>query len=105
MEAQRLYEAGDYDKTIEILEHVVMTEPLARPLLLECLVRRNKTTPLISFFDPPTNEAEAIHLMDALWAEGRHSRLSELLTMPLIAESMDGSVTEMRRKYALRLSK
>jgi hypothetical protein len=105
IEAQRLYEAGAFEKAIEILETVVATDPLARPLLLECFVRMNLNNAICSFFDPPANEAEAIHLMDALWAEGRHARLRELLALALIAESRDRSLIEMRTKYATRLAR
>ena len=104
IEAQRLYELGDYPNAVAVLAPVISSEHLARPLLLDCLVKLNDTSALLSFFDPPANEAEAIHLIDALWVEGRRDRLSEVLKLPLIAESADPSVIEMRRKYAARLN-
>jgi len=101
IQAQRLYELGNWDRAVDVL--VRIADPLARPLLLDCLVRSNNTTALCSFFDPPANDAEAIHLIDALWAEGRRDRLGEVLTMRLVSESMDPSIVEMRVKYAARL--
>ena len=54
-------------------------------------------------FDPPTSEAEAIHVMDALWDDGKRERLSELIVIPLIANSPDPSVVAIRDKYRARL--
>jgi hypothetical protein len=59
---------------------------------------------IVSTFDPPIGDAEAIHLMDALWAERRLGRLAELLQAPVVAKSTDASVKEIRIKYAARLS-
>ena len=105
IEAQRLYDSGDYRKAVDVLISVAASDALARPLLLDCLVKLKDMPALIANFDPPASEAEAIHFMDALWAEGRRDRLGEVLRIPLIAESADPSVIEMREKYAARLSK
>ena len=100
-----MYESGDYRKAADVLIPVATSDPLARPLLLDCLVKLKDMPALIANFDPPAGEAEAIHIMDALWAEGRRDRLGEVLMTPLIAASADPSVIEMREKYAARLSK
>jgi len=84
---------------------VAAFDDLARPLLLDCLVKLKDMPALIARFDPPVSAAEAIHVMDALWAEGIRDRLGEVLKHPLIAESADQSVIEMRKKYAARLNK
>ncbi len=105
IEAQRLYELGNYRKAAHLLIRVATSDALARPLLLDCLVKLNDMPGLIANFDPPASEAEAIHIMDALWAEGRRDRLVEVLRIPLIAVSTDQSVIVMRDKYAARLSK
>ena len=81
------------------------TDTLARPLLLDCLVRLKDMPAVITTFDPPVSVAEAIHVMDALWGEGMRARLREVLKIPLIVESADPSVIEIRTKYAARLSK
>lgn len=60
---------------------------------------------IIDKFDPPVSETEAIYLMDALWEESKRDRLRELLKLPLIADSVDLSVVEMRTKYAARLAR
>jgi len=58
----------------------------------------------LAVFDPPASDAEAIHVMDALWAEGRRDRLRAVLALPVIAQSADPSVVEIRTKYATRLN-
>lgn len=105
IEAQRLYDSGDYCNAADVLTPLATSAPLARPLLLDCLVKLKDVRSLIASFDPPASEAEAIHLMDALWAEGRRDRLGEVLKIPLVAQSADASVIEIRKKYAARLSK
>ncbi len=79
-------------------------EELARPLLLDCYLKLKDNPALLAVFDPPVSGAEAIHVMDALWAEGRRDRLREVLTLSLIAQSADPSVVEIRVKYATRLN-
>jgi hypothetical protein len=103
-EAQRLCDLRDYRNAADILTPMAATEGLARRLLLDCLVKQHDTRALVTTFDPPASEAEAIHLMDALWIEDRHARLRALLKLPLIAESSDPSVIEIRQKYTRRLS-
>ena len=105
IEAERLHNLAEYRKAADVLVPVATSEDLARPLLLDCFVRLKDASALIAVFDPPASEAEAIHVMDALWTEGRRDRLGEVLKLPLIAGSADPSVTEMRLKYAARLSR
>jgi predicted MPP superfamily phosphohydrolase len=104
-EAQTLHESGEYGKAAKLLTPVAATDDLARPLLLDCLVKLKDNRELLARFDPPASEAEAIHVMDALWDEGRRDRLGELLKSSLVAGSADPSVMEMRKKYAARLNK
>ena len=104
-EAQRLYDLADYRNAADVLARVAVSDDLARPLLLDCLVKLKDMPELIARFDPPASEAEAIHVMDAVWAEGMRDRLREVLTLPLIAESADPSIIEIRKKYAGRLSR
>ncbi len=104
-EAQRFYDQAEYQKAAEILGRVAATDDLAKPLLLNCYVKLNDMSAIIATFDPPTSEAEAIHLMDALWAEGRRDRLRKVLTLSLIANATDPSVIEIREKYTVRLRK
>ena len=105
IEAQRFYDLGNYRTAADVLARVMGSDDLARPLLLDCLIKLQDMPALLGSFDPPASEAEAIHVMDALWAEGRRDRLGEVLTLPLIAESADPSVIEMRIKYAARLGR
>jgi hypothetical protein len=105
IKAQGFYDLADYRNAADILASVATFDDLARPLLLDCLVRLKDTPALIARFDPPASAAEAIHVMDALWAEGKGDRLGEMLKLPLIAESVDQSVIEIRKKYAARLNK
>lgn len=105
IEAQRFHDSGNLRKAANLLIPVVPSDALARPLLLDCLLRLKDWRALIVNFDPPASDDEAIHVMDALWAEGRHDRLREILRIPLIAKSSDPSVIELREKYAVRLTK
>ena len=103
MEAQRLHMDGAYRRAADTLAGVVDRDNLARPLLLDCLVRLKDATSLIESFDPPVSGAEAIHLMDALWEEGHRRRLSEILSSSLVSTSSDSAVVEMREKYGEKL--
>ena len=103
IEAQNLHISGEHKKAADLLITVVQQEDLARPLLLDCLIKLKDTITLLYNFDPPTNEAEAIHVMDALWEHGRRERLSEVINIPLISGSADPSVVEIRNKYSARL--
>jgi predicted phosphodiesterase len=105
LEAKSFLDSGDYRKAADVLTPLTASDPLARPILLDCLVKLKDDGALIDLFDPPASEAEAIYLMDALWADGRHDRLEEVLKIQLIAESADASVIEIRKKYSVRLSK
>ena len=84
---------------------VAAADDLAKPLLLDCLVKLRDMPVLIANFDPPVSEAEAIHIMDAFWEEGMRDRLENVLQLPLIAKSADPSVIEIRKKYMVKLSK
>ena len=103
IEAHNLHISGEYEKAAELLITVVQQEDLARQLLLDCLVKIKDTRHLLEIFDPPASEAEAIHVMDALWDDRRRERLSEVINMPLIAGSADPSVVAIRNKYSARL--
>ncbi len=105
MEAEALGWAGDWLGAAALLESVKDTEELARPLLLECFLRLKDGAAIARVFDPPANDAEAIHLMDALWDLRRHDRLRELLKTPLVAASPDPSVREMAARYAAKVDR
>ena len=102
-DAQNLHISGDYKKAADLLTSIVEQDELARPPLLDCLVKLRDTRAILEIFDPPTSEAEAIHVMDALWDEGRRERLLEVICIPLVADSTDPSVVEIRDKYSARL--
>ena len=103
IEAQNLHISGEYKKAADLLVTLVEQEDLARQPLLDCLVQLKDTRAVREMFDPPTSEAEAIHVMDALWDDGKRERLSELIVIPLIANSPDPSVVAIRDKYRARL--
>jgi hypothetical protein len=102
VQAERLYESGDYRKAADVLIPLVASDALARPLLLDCLVRLRDLPGIVEQFDPPDSAAEVIHLMDALWDVGKRDRLEQVLGIPLVADSTDPSVVEIRRKYEAR---
>ena len=103
IEAQDLHIKGEYEEAAERLTAVLSKEALARPLLLDCLIQMEDTESLLDIFDPPSNEAEAIHLMDALWNNGKQERLGQVLHTPFIAQSTDPSLAAIREKYIARL--
>ena len=103
IKAQELYGCGEYRDAAKVLILLAASDQLARRLLLDCLTQLDDNPKIISAFDPAESPAEAIALMDALWAENKRERLVELLSTPLIEESTDLSVIEMRTKYAARL--
>jgi hypothetical protein len=100
-----LYERGNHRAAADLLLPIASTEPLARRFLLDCLLTLDVPKQIISAFDPPQSPAEAIAVMDGLWAENRRDRLAEILKLNDIAESSDPSVVEMRDKYSARLKK
>ena len=103
IDAEKLYDQKEYRKAAELLSTIAASDELARRLLLDCFANLTDNRALIASFDPPASTTEAIHVMDALWSENRHTRLQELLNLPLIAEASDPSVIELREKYAARL--
>ena len=103
VEAQKFHISGEYRKAADLFVTVVEQDDLARPALLDCLVRLEDTNTILEVFDPPASEAEAIHVMDALWTDGKQKRLAQLIKTPVIADSADPSVVELRRKYSARL--
>ena len=105
IEAQKLHEKAEYRRAAEILVGVAQSDELARRLLLDCFGQLGDMPAIISHFDPPTSSTEGIYLMEALWKEGRRDRLRQILDEPIIANSPDLSVIEMKTKYAARLSR
>ena len=103
IQAQNLHLSGAYKEAADLLIAVVSDEQLARHPLLDCLVRIGDNDRLLQVFDPPNNEAEAIHVMDALWSDGQKARLLALINAAPIVDSTDPSVVEIRQKYAARL--
>ena len=104
-QAQDLYEKKEYTEAINVLSKVTSNDPLARRLLLDCEISRNNWPGIITTYDPPQSSAEALALMDALWSENKRERLADVLALPLVADSSDPSVKEMREKYTARLKK
>ena len=104
-QARQLYDSNQYNEARLILVPLSRFEKLARPLLLDCLVKLDDIPGIIDVFDPPESAPEVIALMDSLWIENKQGRLAELLDTPLVNESTDPSVVEMRNKYAARLTK
>ena len=103
-QAAEHYEKNNVREAAALLLPLARRDDLARPLLLDCLIELHDSPSIIAAFDPPQSAAEAIALMDALWDEGMRKRLSEVLGVPLIAESADRSVVAIRTKYLARLT-
>jgi predicted MPP superfamily phosphohydrolase len=105
MEAQRLHESGEYRLAAEMLAEEAKVDDLARRLRFDCFVQLHDDLGIIDNFDPPKGVQEAVRLMDALWAQGRRERLADLLGESAVAKSGDGSIIDIRKKYAARLKK
>lgn len=103
IKAQKFFDNCKYREAAQVLSLLTTSDQLARRLLLECLIRLDDRPGIFEAFDPPDSIAEAIALMDALWAENKQPRLSQILNIPLVKESEDPSVIEIRTKYAARL--
>lgn len=103
--AQYLFEQGEYREAADLLSTLPPSDQLARRLLLPCLTQLNDTARIVAHFMPPESPEEAIALMDALWFATDHAGLKDLLKSPVIAESSDPSVIEIREKYARRLAR
>jgi predicted MPP superfamily phosphohydrolase len=101
--AQNHFNAGEYRQAVDGLRPFAKSDDLARRLLLECHLQLHDNLAILADFDPPKSLAEAVHLMDALWAEGKQDGLRRVLAEPLIANASDPSIVEMRNKYAARL--
>lgn len=101
--AEKLLSNEEYREAAEVLLSLTETEDLARPLLLECLIRLGDMQGIAANFNPPKGPTEAVYLMDALWSLRRRDRLSEVLEIALIENSTDPSVIEIRNKYKVRL--
>jgi predicted MPP superfamily phosphohydrolase len=104
-EAQNHYDRAEYRKAAEILVRLVQSDQLARRLLLDCFGQLGDMAAIITHFDPPASATETIYLLDALWNEGSHDRLRQIIGESIIANSSDASVIEMRNKYTARLKR
>lgn len=102
VEAQKLYDRGEYHDAANILSK--LSDDLARPLLLDCLIKLDDNVEIARFFDPPKNLSESIALLDALWEQGKTTRISEILNLPLIVKSEDPVANEVREKYTMKLA-
>ena len=105
LQAQSLFEQGELQHASEVLLSVIGQDELARPILLECLIQLGDHERIISVFNPPKGSAEAIAVIDSLWAEGRRDQLVQLLACSVVAESADPSVKEIRAQYVSRLTR
>jgi hypothetical protein len=103
--AQKHYDKGEYREAADVLHPKAKTDQLARRLLLECYLQLHDNAAIIADFDPPKGSGEAVHLMEALWTEGKRERLRKVLALAVVAKATDPSVVEMRDKWAARLKK
>ena len=101
--AQKLYGAANYRDAADALVELSKSNELARRLYLDSLVQVKDRPALISHFNPPRSEIEAIHVMDALWSENQRDSLKALLQLSLVTGTTDSALIEMRNKYAPRL--
>jgi hypothetical protein len=105
LKAQEHYDNSDYVEAARLFGDIASSDSIARRLLLQCLLKLEDTHGIIAGFDPPRSAAEAIALMDALWAAGAYDHLKKVMEHSIIAETEEPSVGEIRAKYEKRLSK
>jgi len=67
LQAQKLYDEGNFRQAADVLDDLATSDDLARRLLLDCLGQLGDKAKIIARFDPPVSPTEAICLMDALW--------------------------------------
>jgi 3',5'-cyclic AMP phosphodiesterase CpdA len=79
------------------------SNPLARPLLLECYVQLGDHRSIAHSFWPPVGTAEAIHVAEALWQCKDKPRLQQLFEMPIVKDSADPAIRHIRDKFGPRL--
>lgn len=103
MQAEKLIEAKSYKSAVLLLEPLVATEGLARPMLLACLQQLGDVNAIAERFRPPNGVNEIISVMDALWQTSRKDELKALLNEKDVSGSTDPSVVELREKYLKRL--
>jgi hypothetical protein len=76
---------------------------LARRLLLECYIGLDATADIVTNFNTPQTSLEAIHLIDALWAEKNIVLLQSALNTELVRAATDPALIALRDKYTKRL--
>ena len=101
--AERLFDEGSFRKAADVLLPIIYSDQLARRILLECLLELEDSEKIIQVFDPPMGPAEAIVLMDSLWEAGEKQHLAEVLEYPIIRDSSDEAVTEIKLKHSARV--
>jgi hypothetical protein len=85
------------------LTPIAPQNPLAKKLLWEAYVSLNAHEGMVEHFYPPQTPAEIVHLADAIWELGQRERLKELLTLPVVTDSLDPAVVSVRTHYRARL--
>ena len=101
--AERLYEEGNLQEAAATLLPIIDSDRLARRILIEYLLELECYEQITQLFDPPIGPVEAIALMDSLWIEGNKQHLVEVLEYPIIRDSTDEAIIEIRLKYSARL--
>ena len=103
-QAEGLVRAQQYKKAIPLLRTLGASEPLARPLLLECYFRTDETKAMVDEFYPPMTLSEATLVADALWAEKDRDKLRELLASELVGKSDDPAAEDICKRYSRRVA-
>jgi hypothetical protein len=103
-EAEREIAASRFEQALKILESLDPKAPMVGRLVLECLIELKRSSDLVDKFYPPSGVLEILALLPALWEIRDLAKLSELLSSPSVAASLDPSIRELRVKYAGLLS-
>lgn len=78
--------------------------PIVRPLLLETLSELRDHAAIIEHFVPPTNTTEAFHAMNAAWELADRQTLHRVLELPIVTNTTDPGLCDLRKKLGRRLS-
>ena len=102
-EAEKLLREKRHEEAAAILEPLAPHHDMAMRLLLQSFVGDNNNEGIIRCFPEPVSPEEIIAVCDALWEEGQHDTLRNVLAQPAVAEHQDPSVEHIRTKLLGRL--
>lgn len=102
-DAETHLSSGRYGDAIGLSLPFLQKNDYARKILVESFVGAGDKKGIIQYFYPPSTTAEIVYVADALWEEQRLDLLRAMFNSPLVQDSTDPAIVEVRRKYSERL--